>query len=91
MKFIGGGGGWALGAGGWEVEGGQYHPQLEANSSAVPSVGHTNCHSQPGIGPDGRQQQFDTPSSLISAHQWPHGLCSGRDRRGFIGSEKGRL
>ena len=29
------------------------------------------------VGPDGRQQQFDTPSSLISAHQWPHRLCSG--------------
>ena len=29
------------------------------------------------VGPDGRQQQFDTSSILISAHQWPHGLCSG--------------
>ena len=26
---------------------------------------------------DGHQQQFDTLSSLISAHQWPHGPCSG--------------
>ena len=29
------------------------------------------------VGRDGRQQQFDTPSSLISAHQWPHRPCSG--------------
>ena len=29
------------------------------------------------VGPHGRQQQFDTPSSLISAHQWPHRPCSG--------------
>ena len=29
------------------------------------------------VRPDGCQQQFDSPSSLISAHQWPHRLCSG--------------
>ena len=29
------------------------------------------------VGPDGSQQQFDTQSSLISAHQWPHRPCSG--------------
>ena len=29
------------------------------------------------VGRDGHQQQFDTPSSLISAHQWPHIPCSG--------------
>ena len=29
------------------------------------------------VGPDGRQQQFDTPSNLISAHQWPHRSRSG--------------
>ena len=28
------------------------------------------------VGRDSHQQQFDTPSSLISAHQWPHRLCS---------------
>ena len=29
------------------------------------------------VGRDGHQQQFDTPSSPISAHQWPHRPCSG--------------
>ena len=48
----------------------------EANSSAVSSVGHRTVTVNL-VRQDGRQQQFDTPSSLISAHQWPHGLCSG--------------
>ena len=29
------------------------------------------------VGQDGHQQQFDTPCSLIGAHRWPHGPCSG--------------
>ena len=29
------------------------------------------------VGRDSRQQQLDTPSILISAHQWPHRPCSG--------------
>ena len=52
----------------------------EANSSAIymSSIGHINLHSQPVlVGRDSRQQQFETPSSLISAHQWPHRPCSG--------------
>ena len=63
--------GWVLGVGGKLKVGNTIYK--EANSSAVSSVGHRNCHSQP----DGHQQQFNTPSSLISAHQWPHRPCSG--------------
>ena len=48
----------------------------EANSSAVSSVG-TETGTVNLVGRDGCQQQFDTPSSLIGAHQWPHRLCSG--------------
>ena len=49
MKFIGGGragGGWVLGVGEKPKAGNTIHK--EANSSAVSSVGHRNCHSQPG-------------------------------------------
>ena len=51
MNYIGGvraggGVGWALGAGGKPKAGNTIHK--EANSSAVSSVGHINCHSQPG-------------------------------------------
>ena len=63
-----------LGVGGKPKAGNTIHK--EANSSAVSSVEHTNCQVCL-VRPDGRQQQFDTPSSLISAHQWPHGHCSG--------------
>ena len=61
--------------GGWEAEGGQHHPQGGKQQCyvAMSSVGHRNCQ----VGRDSRQQQFDTPSSLISAHQWPHRPCSG--------------
>ena len=61
--------------GGWEAEGGQSHPQggkqqcyvfSKAQKLPVNLVRQDDC-----------QQQFDTPSSLISAHQWPHRLCSG--------------
>ena len=65
--------GWALGSGGKPKAGNTIHK--ETNSSAVSSVGHRNCHNL--AGPDGRQEQFDTPSSLISAHQWPHRPPSG--------------
>ena len=70
MKYIGGGraGGGGVGVGGKPKAGNTIHK--EANSSAVSSVGHINCHSR-------QQQQLDTPSSLISAHQWPHRPCSG--------------
>ena len=60
-----------LGVGGKPKAGNTIHK--EANSSAVSSVGHRNCHSQPGK----TRRSSDTPSSLISAHQWPHALCSG--------------
>ena len=71
MKFIGGGragGGWGGCWGGWEAEGGKNHPQGGKQQC---------CVTVNLVGPDGRQQQFDTPSSLISAHQWPHRLCGG--------------
>ena len=38
--------GWALGVGGKPKVGNTIHK--EANSSVVSSVGHRNCHSQPG-------------------------------------------
>ena len=38
--------GWVLGAGGKPKAGNTIHK--EAYSSAVSSVGHINCHSQPG-------------------------------------------
>ena len=44
--WVGIGGGWALGVGGKPKAGNTIHK--EANSSAVPSVGNRNCHSQPG-------------------------------------------
>ena len=44
--WAGAGGGWALGVGGKPKAGNTIHK--ETNSSAVSSVGHRNCHSQPG-------------------------------------------
>ena len=73
MKYIGGGWvGW--GRGGWEAEGGQHHPQGGKQQCCLLSM----AHKQPVnlAGRDSRQQP-DTPSSLISAHQWPHRPCSG--------------
>ena len=65
--------GWVLGVGEKPKVGNTIHK--EANSSAVSSVEHRNCLSQ--LGRTSRQQQFDTPSSLIYAHHWPHRLCIG--------------
>ena len=65
-----------MGVGGrWEAKGGQYHPQGGKQQSCV----FSRAQKLPVnlVQPDSRQQQFDTPSSLISAHQWPHGLYSG--------------
>ena len=50
MKYIGGGRsgkgvGWVLGVGGKPKAGNTIHKV--ANSSAMSSVGHRNCHSQP--------------------------------------------
>ena len=71
--WVGGGRGvgWALGVGGKPKAGNTIHK--ETNSSAVCSV----LHRVNLVGRDGHQQQFDTPGSLISAHQWPHRPCSG--------------
>ena len=66
--------GWVLG-GGWEAEGGQHHPQGGKQQCCVFSRAQKTATVNLAR-PDGHQQQFDTPSSLISAHQWPHGLCS---------------
>ena len=78
MKYIGGG--WVEGGGvgvggGWEAEGGQHHPQGGKQQCHV----FSRAQKLPVnlVGRDSRQQQFDTPSSLISAHQWPHRPCSG--------------
>ena len=56
---------------GWEAEGGQYHPQECKKQCRVFGRAQKLL-----VGHDGRQQQFDSPSSLISAHQWPHRLHS---------------
>ena len=62
--------GWTLGVGGKLKAGITTHK--EANSSVVSSETATvNL-----VGRDGCQQQFGTPSSLISADQWPHRPCS---------------
>ena len=61
--------------GGWEAEGGQYHPQGDKQQCCV----FSRAQKLPVnlVGRDGHQQQFDTLSSLISAHQWPYRPCSG--------------
>ena len=50
--------GWVLG-GGWKLKAGNTI-QKEANSSAMSSVGHTNCHSQPG-----RTRQSSAPQVTL--------------------------
>ena len=80
MKYIGvgkrEGGGVGVG-GGWEAEGGQYHPQGAKQQCCVFSRSQKLHGIINLVGRDGCQQQFDTPSSLINAHQWPHRPCSG--------------
>ena len=79
MKFIEGvwdGGGVGVGdgvgvGGGRGAEGGQYHPQGDKQQCCVFSIAQKLPQSLNLVGRDGHQQQFDTPSSLISAHQWP--------------------
>ena len=58
--------------GGWEAEGRQYHPQGDKQQCCVFKTATVHL-----VGRDSHQQQFDTPSSLISPHQWPHRPCSG--------------
>ena len=60
--------------GGWEAEGGLYHPQGDTQQQCVLSRATATVNL---VGRDGRWQQFDTPCSLISAPQWLHGPCSG--------------
>ena len=73
MKYIRGrraGGGWG-GCWGWVGSGRDNVIHKEANSSAgAEKLPHL-------VGRDSRQQQFDIPSRLISAHHWPHRPCSG--------------
>ena len=72
--------GWAGGrgvGGRWEAEGGQYHPQGDKQQCYVFSRAQKLPHAVKLVGRDDHQQQFDIPSSLISAHQWPHRPCSG--------------
>ena len=64
------GGGW----GEWEAEGGQYHPQGDKQQCCVFSRAQKLPLNL--VDRDSHQQQFDIPSSLISAHQWPHRPCS---------------
>ena len=59
--------------GGWEAEGGQHHPQGGKQQCYV----FREAATVNLVGRDSHQEQFDTPSSLISAHQWPHKPCSG--------------
>ena len=66
--------GWVLGVGEKQKAGNTIYK--ETNSSVVCSVGHRTATVNL-VDRDGHQQQFDTPSSLISAHQWPHRPCGG--------------
>ena len=53
-----------------------YTIHKEINCNALSSVS-TETATVNLVGQESREQQFDTPSSLISAHQWPHRPCSG--------------
>ena len=71
MKFIGGGR-W-----GWVGSQRRAIPFTRRQTAVLCPQYGTETATINLVRPDGHQQQFDTPSSLISAHQWPHGLCSG--------------
>ena len=71
--------------GGWEAEGGLYHPQGDTQQQCALSEAHAETATVNLVGRDGRWQQFDhrlytlwfdKPCSLISAPQWLHGPCS---------------
>ena len=86
MNYIGGGR--ALGAGGKPKAGNTIHK--ETNSSAVSSVGHRNCHSQPGRPRRRVVSSSLTPqTALLVPITGP--IDPVVDRRGFTGSEKDRL
>ena len=82
-----GGWGWGVG-GGWEAEGGQYHPQGDKQQCCVFSraqkLPQSTWQAQTVV-----SSSLTTPNSLISAHHWP--IDPVVDRRGFTGSEKDRL
>ena len=65
--------GWVLVVGGKPKVGKPIHK--EANISAVSSVGHRNCHSQPG----GRMRRSsaETPQEALLVPISAHRLCSG--------------
>ena len=69
-----------LGVGGKPKAGNTIHK--EANSSAVPSVGHRNCHSQPG-------SSLTPQVALLVPISGP--MDSVVDRCGFTGSAKDHL
>ena len=72
--------GWALGVGGKPKAGNTIHK--ETNSSAVSSVGHRNCHSQPG-------SSLTPPAALLVPISGP--IDPVVDCRGFTGSAKDLL
>ena len=77
MKFIGGG--WVGGGGRWGQVGSRRWaiPSTRRQTAVLCLQYGTETTTVNLVGRDGRQQQFDIPSSLISAHQWPHRPCSG--------------
>ena len=84
----GGGGGVGVG-GGWEAEGGPYHPQGDTRQQCVLSRAQ-NSHSQPGRPPE------TVVGSSLTHHVALLVPLSGSidpvvDRRGFTGSAKYRL
>ena len=56
-----------MGVGEKPKAGNSFHKETNSTETATVNL----------VGRDGYQQQFDTPSSLISAHQWPFRPCSG--------------
>ena len=79
MKFIGGGrvgGGWG-GCWGWVGSRRRVIPSTRRQTAVLCVQYCTETATVNLVGRDGHQQQFYTPSSPISAHQWPHRPCSG--------------
>ena len=79
MKYIEGGragGGWG-GRWGWVGSRRRAAPSTGRQTAVLCPQYGTQTATVNLAGRDSRQQQPDTPSSLISAHQWPHGPCSG--------------
>ena len=69
------GGGVGVG-GGWEAEGGQYHPQGDKQQCCVFSraqkLPQSTWQAQTVV-----SSSLTPPNSLIGAHHWPHRPCSG--------------